>query len=130
MGRARPATREGVTVTAIDYFANTDTVRIATEQSGGGEVVTPIWSVVVDNVPYIRSAYGPGSKWYRRARRTGRAEFIDESRRYPVTIENVDDDMVNDRVDGAYQDKYAGSEYLAALLTPETRSLTMRVNPR
>ena len=35
---------------AIDYFAGTDVVRIATELRDGGEVVTPIWAVVVDSV--------------------------------------------------------------------------------
>ena len=53
--------------TAIDYFTRTDTVHIATERPDGGEVVTPIWAVVVDGVPYIRSGYGAGSKWYLRA---------------------------------------------------------------
>src|SRR5260370_40931422 len=45
-------------MTAIDYFTRTDTVHIATELRDGGEVVTPIWAVVVDGVPYIRNGYG------------------------------------------------------------------------
>jgi hypothetical protein len=68
-------------VTAIDYFTGTDTVHIANELLDGGEMVTPIWAVVVDGVPYIRSGYGAGSKWYRRLQRTGRATFIDGPRR-------------------------------------------------
>ena len=58
----------------IDYFANTDTVHIATESRDGGEVVTPIWAVVVNGVPYIRSVYGADSMWYRRLQspRSGR----------------------------------------------------------
>jgi len=30
-----------------------------------------------DGVPYIRSGYGAGSKWYLRAQRTGRAAFVE-----------------------------------------------------
>jgi hypothetical protein len=41
----------------VDYFTRSDVVHIATELKGGGEVVTPIWGVVVDGVPYIRSGY-------------------------------------------------------------------------
>jgi hypothetical protein len=117
-------------MTAIDYFADTDTVEIATELTDGGEIVTPIWSVVVDGVPYIRSAYGPGSKWYGRARRRGRAEFVDGSQRYPVALEREEDDAVIDRVDGAYRTKYSRSASLPALLTPEVRGLTMRLIPQ
>ena len=88
-------------MTAIDYFTRTDTVRIATERRDGGEVVTPIWAVVVDGVPYIRSAYGLEAKWYRRVQRTGDATFVDGPDRYPVTIENVDDEETNAEVDEA-----------------------------
>ncbi|WP_327234416.1 DUF2255 family protein [Streptomyces sp. NBC_01317] len=115
---------------AIDYLANTDTVRIATELSDGGEVVTPIWSVVVDDTAYIRSAYGPDSKWYRRVSRSGRAKFVDGAQRYPVTVEPVDDDSVNENVDGAYRSKYAASPSLPDLLNPDVRGLTLRVIPQ
>ncbi|WP_405585762.1 DUF2255 family protein [Streptomyces sp. NBC_01190] len=116
-------------MTAIDYFANTETVRIVTERADGGEVVTPIWSVVVDGVPYIRSAYGPDSKWYRRVQRAGRALF-DGDERYLVTIDNVDDETTVGKVDDAYRAKFAGSPYLSDLLAPEIRALTMRLTPR
>jgi hypothetical protein len=36
------------------------------EMWDGHEVVTPIWAVVVDGVPYIRSGYGTQPSWYRR----------------------------------------------------------------
>jgi hypothetical protein len=92
-------------MTAIGYFTRTDTVHIATELRDGDEVVTPIWAVVVDGVPYIRSGYGAGSRWYRRVQRTGRAAFIDGPHRYPVTVENLNDEAVNARVDEAYRAK-------------------------
>jgi hypothetical protein len=117
-------------MTAIDYFSNTDTVRIATELRDGGEVVTPIWAVVVDAVPYVRSAYGPQAKWYRRAQRAGRAAFVDGAHRYPVTIENVDDEETNARVDEAYRTKYADEgEALQHMVVTPARACTMRIIP-
>jgi hypothetical protein len=120
----------------IDYFATTDTVHLATELRTGGEVVTPIWAVVVDGVPYIRSGYGPESKWYRRLQRTGRAAFVDGSHRYPVTIENVttgDNEnpaaaATNAQVDAAYRAKYAGQgSALASMIAGSARAYTMRL---
>jgi hypothetical protein len=114
----------------IDYFTRTDTVRIATELRDGREVVTPIWAVVVDGVPYIRSAYGTEAKWYRRVQRTGHAAFVDGSDRYPVTIENADGEETNAEVDEAYRTKYAGEgEALRRMVVPPARACTMRITP-
>jgi hypothetical protein len=116
---------------AIDYFTRTDTVHIATELRGGREVVTPIWAVVADGVPYIRSAYGTRSKWYRRVQRTGRAAFIDGSHRYPVAVENLNDEAINRKVDEAYRTKYAGEgSSLRDVVSPEVRQYTIRITPQ
>ncbi len=116
---------------AIDYFTRTDIVHIATELRDGGEVVTPIWAVVVAGAPYIRSGYGARSKWYRRVQRTGRAAFVDGPNRYPVTIENLDDETINSKVDEAYSAKYAGQGIaLRQVVSPQVRSHTMRITPQ
>jgi hypothetical protein len=113
---------------AIEYFSGTDTVHIGTERRDGGEVVTPIWAVVVDGVPYIRSGYGGGSKWYRRLQDAGHAVFVDDPNRYPATIENIDDEAMNGRIDEAYRTKYAGrGTSLATMVAPQARGYTMRV---
>jgi hypothetical protein len=113
---------------AIDYLADTDTVHIATESPDGREVVTPIWSVVVDGVPYIRAAFGADTKWYQRIQRTRRAAFIDGTDRYQVSVENVDDDAENDRVDDAYRAKFPDEgQALTDVIAPLARSLTMRL---
>lgn len=116
-------------MTAIDYLARTGTVHIATQRRDGAEVVTPIWAVVVDGVPYVRSGYGAGSTWYRRVQRTGRAAFIDGPHRYPVTVENLDDETINGQVDQAYRAKYAGQgTALRQVVSPQVRAYTMRIN--
>jgi hypothetical protein len=115
-------------MTAIDYFIRMDTVHIATEMRDGREVVTPIWAVVVDGVPFIRSGYGAGSKWYLRLQRTGKAAFLDGPARYPVTIENLHDEAINRKVDDAYRAKYAGQGWpLREVVSPPVRARTMRI---
>jgi hypothetical protein len=115
-------------MSAIDYLSSTDTVHIASELRDGGEIVTPIWAVVVDGVPFIRSGYCPQSKWYRRVQRTGRAVFIDGPHRYPVTIENLNDEALNSNVDAAYQTKYANQgKALRQVVSPQVRAQTMRI---
>jgi hypothetical protein len=117
-------------MTAIDYFTRMDTVHIATERRDGGEVVTPIWAVLVEGVPYIRSGYGARSKWYRRVQHTGRAAFVDGPHRYLVTIENLHDEAINRRVDEAYRAKYAGQGWaLREVVSPQVRARTMRITP-
>jgi hypothetical protein len=115
---------------AADYVARMAVLHIGTELRSGGEVVTPIWGVVVDGAPYIRSAYGAESHWYRRAQRTGRAALIDGDTRYPVEIENLDDEAMNREVDRAYEAKYAGEDNaLREVVSAGVRRFTMRLKP-
>jgi hypothetical protein len=114
--------------TAIDYFAGTDTVHIATEPRNGEEVITPIWAVVVDGAPYIRSGYGHLSPWYRRLQLSGSAVFVNGAHRYPVTLENLHDEAINRKVDDAYRAKYAGQGWpLCEVISPQVRARTMRI---
>jgi hypothetical protein len=116
---------------ALDYLAGSETVHIATELRDGGEVVTPIWAVVADGVPYIRNGYGSRSKWYRRLQRTRRAVFVDGPNRYPVEVENLDDEATNRTVDDAYHAKYARyAGPLRLINARDARAHTMRITPR
>jgi hypothetical protein len=110
----------------IDYLSSTDDVVLATSLKAGGEIQTEIWAVVVDGEGYIRNGFGEASKWYRRVQRTHRAAFIDGNRRYPVRIEDVDDESTMSAVDAAYKAKYSGSG-LSAVVSSGTRRYTMRV---
>ncbi|WP_329455658.1 DUF2255 family protein [Streptomyces sp. NBC_01497] len=114
---------------AVDYLAGTDTVHIVTGLPDGREVVTRIWAVVVDGVPYVRNGFGERSQWYARVRRAGgRAAFLDGDSRYAVTLAPLDDADVNTRVDAAYRDKYASAgDALREAVSPEVRANTLRV---
>ncbi|GAA1885866.1 DUF2255 family protein [Asanoa iriomotensis] len=115
-------------MTALDYLANTGVVRIATPLRAGGEVVTPIWAVVAAGVPYVRSGYGPDSKWYRRATRAGQVTFVDADHRYQATVSPITDTSTLDAVDQAYREKYAGQPGTSEMIATTARDCTLRVN--
>jgi hypothetical protein len=55
-----------------------------------------------------------------RLRRPGRAAFIDGSHRYPVAVENLNDEAINRKVDEAYRAKYAAEgSSLLDVVSPE-----------
>ena len=115
----------------VDHLADTETVHICTVREDGSEAVTPIWSVVVDGVPYIRNGYGASSKWASRVARTGRATFAAGEARLPVSLTPVrDDEPLNQRNDDAYRQKYAshGLALDMAVHGPGRRA-TLRVGP-
>jgi hypothetical protein len=119
-----------------------DTVTIAT--SRGEELVpTFIWSVVVDGRGYVRSAFGPDSKWYVRAVESRSlvldldAEPTDTEARpdphlvTPITLScaRVTDDRELDAVDAAYADKYGhDSANLAPTVSAVARACTLRLD--
>lgn len=115
-------------MSALDYFSSTSVIRIATRGRDGDEIVRPIWSVVVGGIPYIRNGYGASAVWYRRLRRTDRAEFVDGTTRYLARVELVEDEETKRAVDQAYQAKYAASgAALARMVSDTVRDDTLRV---
>ncbi|SNT44566.1 hypothetical protein SAMN05421812_106126 [Asanoa hainanensis] len=114
-------------MTDLDYFAKTGVARIATETRAGGEIETPIWVVVVSGVPYVRSGYGPESKWYRRAVRSGHVAFVDPGHRYEAGVALVADEPTLNAVDAAYRAKYAGQSGTREMVARSARDCTLRV---
>jgi hypothetical protein len=115
-------------MSARDYFAHTRIITIATTTTDGREINTPIWGVLVNDVPYVRNGYGETSAWYGRVRRAGHAVFIDRGRRYQARIEPVHDELTKRLVDDAYAVKYRGQgTALRQILSHRVRDYTMRV---
>lgn len=128
----------------VEHLGRTATVTVVTTRPTGERVATPIWSVEVDGVPYIRSAYGPGAAWYRRAR-SGRAvgftladgsvaerdrEAALRDEVLPVTVRRIDpEDAVQRRVDEAFLAKYtpAYPKIAPMMVTPEIVGCTLVV---
>jgi hypothetical protein len=104
-------------------------IALRTRSGNGSWSSRRIWIVVVGGAPYIRSAFGTRSAWYRRVRAGGHAyiEAGDETLR--VGLEPVDDEALNGRVSAAYRAKYAPTwpGPTETLIGTEARATTMRV---
>lgn len=131
-------------VTLLD---ETGVVAIVTQRRGGEQVATPIWAMVVDGIPYIRSAFGETSWWCRHVRAGRPVAFVDGDGaiaerdraaaltlpRVEVTVEAVDaDDPVQGAIDAEVERKYAGSarSSIDAMLSPVSVAATFRVAAR
>lgn len=113
-----------------EHLDTTNTVVIVTRRADGTEKETPIWSTVFDDRPYIRSAFGPESWWYKRAIASWTAAFDVDSRRIDVRLEHVDDAATISGVDEAFSAKYADeAPDLVPMLQDASRACTLRVVP-
>ena len=114
-----------------EFLRVTNTVHIVTTTRDGRTISTPIWAVDVDGVSYVRSVYGPDSKWYRRATSNPGAGFETPAGRRAVELDTIDaTDELEGRVDDALRAKYAGEPAsVAAMLTPLAHGTTLSVVP-
>ncbi|ASN53408.1 DUF2255 family protein [Sinomonas sp. R1AF57] len=113
-------------------IASADDFHISPFRADGVALGTPtwIWSVVVEGAVYVRAYNGTASRWYgsAAAQRAGRitAGGIGKD----VAFTPVRDERLDALIDAAYRSKYAGSPYLAPMLTDRVRAATVRVGPR
>lgn len=119
------------TIEQLNTIATTDDFHIAPYRA---DSVTPgtltwIWSVIVDGAVYVRAYNGTASRWYQSAldQKAGRitAGGIDAE----VTFTPVAGEL-DESIDAAYSEKYAGSPYLPPMVSDRTRAATVRVDPR
>ncbi|TFV84489.1 DUF2255 family protein [Microbacterium sp. dk485] len=127
----------------VRVLDETRVVAVITRRADGTRVATPIWAMVVDGVPYLRSAYGPSSWWYRHVLAGRDVEFalgdgrIAERDRQAalelpseaVAVESVpEDDPIQRDIDRVLDAKYAAEpDSIAAMKSPEAMGCTLRV---
>lgn len=113
-------------------IAATDDLHIAPYHADGVTTgtLTWIWSVVVDGRVFVRAWNGTRSRWYRSAiaQRAGRITVGGQA--YEVEFAPVTDAGLNDRIDAAYNVKYAGSPYLPPMVASGPKAATVEVVPR
>lgn len=120
----------GMFAAVTEHLDMTNTVVIITRRADGTEKATPIWSTVFEGRPYVRSAFGPDSWWYKRAIARGEAAFEVDGTRIDVRLEHVDDATTISGIDDAFSAKYAAEAAdLVPMLTDESRACTLRVVP-
>ena len=102
-----------------------------TSRSDGAATARPIWVVVVDGVPYVRSYAGEHGAWYKHVRRDGTAELGLEGVSVDVRLAPDGGDELDARISKAYTKKY-GRHWpgpTEAMLTPPVVATTLRVEP-
>ncbi|MCG7421457.1 DUF2255 family protein [Micrococcus sp. ACRRV] len=116
----------------LQRIAEADDFHVAPYRADGRTpgTLTWIWSVVVDDVVYVRAYNGVDGRWYQSAlaQRAGRVTAAGEE--HEVGFAPVDDADLQDRIDAAYSTKYAGSAYLPSMVSDRARAATVRVDPR
>jgi hypothetical protein len=112
-------------------IAETDDLHISPFRDDGRTYGTPtwIWSVVVDDVLYVRAYSGQSSRWYQAAMRQKAGRITAAGITKEVTFEPADG-AINGRIDDAYRAKYKGSPYLSPMIGTRARSATVKVMPR
>ncbi|RKF19387.1 DUF2255 family protein [Altericroceibacterium spongiae] len=119
------------TAEQLSQFADADDCRISPFREDCETYGTPtfIWSVVAEGSLYVRAYNGRDSSWYQAAlsQKAGRIFLAGEN--YEVSFEGAEGD-INDRIDEAYREKYASSNYLGSMISKRARAATVRVLPR
>jgi hypothetical protein len=116
----------------LHKVAEADDLHISPFREDGATYGTPtwIWSVAVDDALYVRGYNGVKSRWYQAAvqQKAGRIKAASITKE--VVFEAVVDEAINDRIDEAYQAKYAKSPYLKPTISDRARAATIRIAPR
>lgn len=113
-------------------IATTDDFRVAPYRPDGQTTgtLTWIWSVVVDGRVFIRAWNGTAGRWYRAAIAQRAGRIAAAGAEHDVTFAPVTDTALGDRIDAAYQQKYAGSPYLPPMIGAGPKAATVEVTPR
>jgi hypothetical protein len=106
-------------------------IDILTPRRDGSISSRPIWIVVVDGVPYVRSYRGESGAWFRRARADGKATLQAGERTIDVVAELIArDDDLDERISDAFRAKYGARSPgpTEGMVTPEVTATTMRLD--
>ena len=115
----------------LNKIAGTDGLHISPFRDDGKTYGTPtwIWSVVVDDVLYVRAYNGTDSRWHQAALRQKKGRITAAGITKEVSFEPVEG-PVNELIDEAYKAKYKGSPYLSPMVGKSARAATVKIVPR
>jgi hypothetical protein len=113
----------------LDRIGQAEELHLATRHRDGelSQYVT-MWVVRADDSLYVRSAYGPGNPWYRRARAAGEGRVRAGGVERDVTFESADP-AVQGEIDAAYHAKYDryGPQIVGSVTGPQAHAVTVRL---
>lgn len=114
----------------LKRFDETKVVDIETRSVNGTKHSVPIWIVVVNEVPYVRSVRGPRGMWYRRLLARGEGVIVAAGRRTPVKAKHDRSKSAIDGTSDALRRKYKTSgASLASMLRADVIDTTVRLEP-
>jgi hypothetical protein len=116
----------------IEQIAQSDDLHIAPYHADGQSTgtLTWIWSVVDDGRLFVRAWNGTDGRWYRSAVAQRAGRIAAAGTEHEVEFTPIEDPALLDRIDAAYEQKYAGSSYLPPMLEDGPRDATVEITPR
>jgi hypothetical protein len=114
----------------LKSFDETKVVDIETRSAKGTKHLIPIWIVVVDGVPYVRSVRGPAGRWYRELLARGEGAVVVGAKRTAVRATKDSSAEAIEAVSAALRKKYARSgQSLQSMLRANVLDTTVRLDP-
>jgi hypothetical protein len=114
----------------IERFDKEKTVEIETQSAKGTKHSVPIWIVVADDVPYVRSVRGPQGRWYRELLARGEGAIVARGKRTPVKAVHDRSKIAIDATSAGLRRKYKSSgQSLASMLLDNVLDTTVRLEP-
>lgn len=115
----------------LTRIEHAEELRMAPSRSDGTpRTPVPIWVVRDGDDLYVRSFRGSAGAWYRAARASHEGRIRSGGVDKDVTLVEVTDPGVNDRIDTAYRTKYGryGANYIDPMVA--SRDTTLKLVPR
>lgn len=114
----------------VERLDETKVVDIETRSAKGTKHSVPIWIVVVDGVPHVRSVRGPAGRWYRELLGRGDGAVVAGGKRVPVRATKDSSPAGIEAVSEALRRKYPRSgQSLASMLRADVLDTTVRLDP-
>jgi hypothetical protein len=121
----------GWTADQLDRIGDATEVQITSRRPDGTlRPYVTIWGVRAGDALYIRSAYGPGNGWFRRAQASGTGRIRAGGVEHDVTFAEPDA-AAHEGIDAAYHAKYDrhGPAIVGSVTGPDVRAVTLRLDP-
>lgn len=104
-------------------------IRVAGRRKDGTlRSLTPVWHVIVDGAPYVRSMYGVDGQWYK-----GIAHHFEGAIEWDGHLRDVSyirDCSHDAKVDAAFFAKYGDGSPTQGITNATSKQATLRIEPR
>lgn len=124
--------RTAWTPAELDAIGGADELQISSMRPDGtARPFVTIWTVRAGDDLYVRTAYGPGARWYGHAKESGIGSVRAGGIERDVTFAEADAD-VQEAIDAAYEAKYGryGRGIVKTVVGEQVHALTIRLEPR